>query len=140
MIGGKTGYTKRASRTLVTVSENDSKRVIIVTLNDGDDFNDHVKMADYVFSNYERVCLLNHYTFNVDNEYGNYYINRDYYALLNKEEKEKVSNKMEFLDNGRGIISFYLNDKYLISARIYSYNNEQKDNVIKRFIRWVFRW
>lgn len=48
--GGKTGYTKRAGRCLVTAAERDGKHLIAVTLNSGDDWNDHIKMYNYGFS------------------------------------------------------------------------------------------
>ena len=48
-IAGKTGYTEKAGRTLVSCAEKDGIRLIAVTLNDGDDWNDHKKMFDYGF-------------------------------------------------------------------------------------------
>ena len=48
-IAGKTGYTDKAGRTLVTCAEKDGIRLIAVTLNDGDDWNDHKKLYDYGF-------------------------------------------------------------------------------------------
>ena len=48
-IAGKTGYTDKAGRTLVSCAEKDGIRLIAVTLNDGDDWNDHKKMYDYGF-------------------------------------------------------------------------------------------
>lgn len=48
--GGKTGYTKIAGRCLVTSAERDGKRLVAVTLNSSDDWNDHIKMFDYGFS------------------------------------------------------------------------------------------
>ena len=58
MVGGKTGYTKRAGRTLVTCAERDGMSLICVTLNDPDDWNDHIKLLDDAFSNYQvfHVC------------------------------------------------------------------------------------
>ncbi|MBQ9493039.1 MAG: D-alanyl-D-alanine carboxypeptidase [Oscillibacter sp.] len=49
-IGLKTGYTKAAGRTLVTCCERSGRRLIAVTLKDGDDWNDHRKMYEYGFS------------------------------------------------------------------------------------------
>ena len=49
-IGLKTGYTKAAGRTLVTCCERNGRRLIAVTLKDGDDWNDHRKMYEYGFS------------------------------------------------------------------------------------------
>ena len=48
-VAGKTGYTEKAGRTLVSCAEKDGIRLIAVTLNDGDDWNDHKKMFDYGF-------------------------------------------------------------------------------------------
>ncbi len=49
-IAGKTGYTDSAGRTLVSCAEKDGIRLVAVTLNDGDDWNDHMSMFDYGFS------------------------------------------------------------------------------------------
>lgn len=50
--GGKTGYTKRAKRTLVTSAEKDGLELIAVTLNAPDDWNDHISMYEYGFDHY----------------------------------------------------------------------------------------
>jgi len=51
-ISGKTGYTSAAGRTLVTASEKDGQLLVAVTLNAPDDWNDHIAMYEYGFSNY----------------------------------------------------------------------------------------
>ncbi|MCQ4022169.1 D-alanyl-D-alanine carboxypeptidase [Ruminococcus sp. zg-924] len=53
--GGKTGFTKKAGRCLVTAAERDGKHLVAVTLNAGDDWNDHIKMYDYGFSQLEAM-------------------------------------------------------------------------------------
>jgi D-alanyl-D-alanine carboxypeptidase (penicillin-binding protein 5/6) len=50
--GGKTGYTKRAHRTLVTTASKDGIDLVAVTLDASDDWNDHIAMYEYGFSNY----------------------------------------------------------------------------------------
>ena len=47
--GGKTGYTKRAKRTLVTTATKGDLNLIAVTLNGPDDWNDHIKCTKMVF-------------------------------------------------------------------------------------------
>ncbi|GEL76116.1 D-alanyl-D-alanine carboxypeptidase family protein [Tenuibacillus multivorans] len=47
--GGKTGFTKSAGRTLVTTAEKDGKRLVVVTLNASDDWNDHRELYEYGF-------------------------------------------------------------------------------------------
>lgn len=49
-IGVKTGFTDNARRCLVSTAERDGVTLIAVTLNAGDDWNDHTKMLDYGFT------------------------------------------------------------------------------------------
>ena len=51
-IGGKTGYTDLAGRCLVSCAEREGLRLIAVTLDDGDDWNDHITLYDYGFGHY----------------------------------------------------------------------------------------
>ncbi len=56
-IGVKTGFTKATGRTLVSAAERNGLRLIAVTLDASDDWNDHCALLDYGFSHYERVTL-----------------------------------------------------------------------------------
>ncbi len=55
MITGKTGYTKKAGRTLVTCAERDGLRLICVTLNDGSDWEDHTALYDMGFEGWRML-------------------------------------------------------------------------------------
>jgi D-alanyl-D-alanine carboxypeptidase/D-alanyl-D-alanine carboxypeptidase (penicillin-binding protein 5/6) len=55
--GVKTGFTDEAGRCLVSSCERDGVSMICVTLNDGDDWNDHMKMYDYGFSVLKKASL-----------------------------------------------------------------------------------
>ena len=62
-LGLKTGYTKAAGRTLVSCAEKDGRRLVAVTLRDGDDWNDHEALYRWGFmltgaENELRVRLL----------------------------------------------------------------------------------
>lgn len=57
-IGVKTGYTKKTGRCLVSAAERDGFRVIAVTLNAPDDWNDHKKMLDNAFKAYKKKPLI----------------------------------------------------------------------------------
>ena len=50
--GVKTGYTKQALRTLVSSATRNGQQLAAVTLNDGNDWNDHQALLDYGFQNY----------------------------------------------------------------------------------------
>ncbi len=49
-IGIKTGFTKKSGRCLVSAAERNGIILVAVTLNAGDDWNDHVSMFEYGFS------------------------------------------------------------------------------------------
>lgn len=56
-IGVKTGFTKKAGRCLVSAAEENGVILICVTLNAGDDWNDHMTAFDYGFSKTQRVSV-----------------------------------------------------------------------------------
>ena len=56
-VGMKTGFTEKAGRTLVSAAVRDGQTLICVTLNDGDDWNDHEKLLNYGFETYPRQVL-----------------------------------------------------------------------------------
>ena len=55
--GVKTGFTDEAGRCLVSACERDGINLICVTLNDRNDWNDHMAMYDYGFENAEKIQL-----------------------------------------------------------------------------------
>ncbi|WP_373155404.1 D-alanyl-D-alanine carboxypeptidase family protein [Clostridium sp. AUH-JLR23] len=57
-VGGKTGYTKKAKRTLVTRAIKDDVSLVIVTFNCGNDFEFHQKKYEECFQKYQNVLVL----------------------------------------------------------------------------------
>ena len=51
--GVKTGYTQAPGRILVSSATRDSRRIIAVTIDDGDDWNDHAALLNEGFSRYQ---------------------------------------------------------------------------------------
>ena len=51
-LGMKTGYTKKAGRTLVSAAEREGMTLICVTLNDPDDWADHIALLDWAFGRF----------------------------------------------------------------------------------------
>ena len=56
-VGMKTGFTEKAGRTLVSAATRDGQTLICVTLNDGNDWNDHANLLDYGFDTFPRQVL-----------------------------------------------------------------------------------
>ena len=57
-IGVKTGFTKAAGRILVSAAERDGRCLIVVTINDGNDWQDHKNYYDYGFARYKLRTLV----------------------------------------------------------------------------------
>ena len=57
-IGVKTGFTKAAGRTLVSAATRDGMTLVCATLNDPDDWNDHIALLDYGFANYRMETVV----------------------------------------------------------------------------------
>jgi serine-type D-Ala-D-Ala carboxypeptidase (penicillin-binding protein 5/6) len=56
--GGKTGYTKRAKRTLVSTAQKDGIDLIAVTLNAPSDWHDHMNMFNWAFDTFEVLPVV----------------------------------------------------------------------------------
>ena len=54
-VGIKTGFTEKAGRCLVSCAEKDGTRLICVTLNAPDDWNDHITMYNFGFSQTKNI-------------------------------------------------------------------------------------
>ena len=57
-LGVKTGYTRAAGRILVSAAQRGGRRLIAVTLNDGNDWRDHAALYEYGFSQYEMSTAI----------------------------------------------------------------------------------
>lgn len=55
VIAGKTGFTKKSGRSLVTLAERDGLRLVCATIGAPDDWSDHRSLYDFGFSNYQMV-------------------------------------------------------------------------------------
>lgn len=56
--GGKTGFTKKAGRTLISTASSGGLSLIVVTLNDSDDWQDHQRLFDWGFTNYHLAVVV----------------------------------------------------------------------------------
>ena len=113
-IGGKTGYTYDAGRTLVTIGKKDDKTIITAVfksgLLNGKDarYNDAVSLFEYSFNNFEKVDIAYDRDFNFI--YTNYN-NKLKYNLILKDDLQLLININENITD----ISYdiYLNEEIL---------------------------
>lgn len=101
--GGKTGFTDKARRTLVTTASCDNLNLVVVTLNDGNDFADHKNLYEEAFQNYFSYKILEAGEINIYDE--NYYtdfslnIKESFSYPLMKSEKNNLYLKIELSRN-----------------------------------------
>ena len=145
--GGKTGYTEKAKRTLVSTGSSNNMNFIVVTIKDSDDWNTHKELYNYAFSNYIAYRVLNKNDFNIigDTYYkGDFYINNDIYIPFKKSEvgnlvgKIELEKKTKYKDNDKvGEYLIYLDDLLLYKEPIYIDNVSKKSKVKSS---WLFDW
>ena len=155
--GGKTGYTDAARKTLVTTASKDNKNLVVVTLNDPNDFNDHKSLYETYFNKYNAVLALDKANFKIDDKYYkdvNFYIKEDYYALVTNEEKKNLKievslYKYDSIYNNMkiGEAKVMLNDTLLHSESIYikkedikKVQEEKNISLWSRIVRWFKSW
>lgn len=126
--GGKTGFTKKARRTLVSSATKKDMNLICVTFNDKDDFNTHKKLYNYGFSNYKNYLIINKKTFKVKDE-PNLYIKYNYYYPLKNNEYKKIKTEVikKRNDNIYGYVYVYFKNKIVHKEPIYI-NKKYKNN------------
>lgn len=145
--GGKTGFTKKARRTLVTSASKDNLNLVVVTLNDGNDFLDHKNLFEYGFSNYKNYQVLKKGTLEIEDEYyKNYqvYIKNDISYPLQESEKDTLNIEYQFIKNKSikeeteiGTIYLYLGDKEVRTEPIYASQPEKpKKGLFTKLKEW----
>lgn len=96
--GGKTGYTKRAHRTLVSTGSKNNINLVIVTIRDSDDWNTHKSLYNNIFSKYKSYKFLDKDEFKLsNNKYykGDFYIKNDVFIPLLGNELDKINGNVE---------------------------------------------
>lgn len=88
-LGGKTGFTDKAKRTLVTASRQDETTLVVVTLDCGNDFNFHKFLYERNFEMYQSFKILD----KGKNYIEDYIVtcNSDIYVTIQKENMEYSS-------------------------------------------------
>ena len=85
-VGGKTGYTKKAKRTLITRAIKDNVSLIIVTFNAGNDFEFHKELYEECFEDYKNYIILPRGIYNYQGH--SFLIDKDIYGV---DDHKKVS-------------------------------------------------
>lgn len=145
--GGKTGFTEKARRTLVTTGTMDNLNLVVVTLNDGNDFQDHKELLEYGFENYKNYLIIRKGLFEVldDSYYKDYYlyVKDEFTYPLTESEKNRVVLKIEMekkrkfkKDSKVGEIIITVNEKEIGRENLYIKDLKKKTGVWDAIKGW----
>ncbi len=148
--GGKTGFTEKARRTLVSTASKDHKNITIVTLNDPNDWDDHKSLYETLFRAYDSVKVVGKDDFKIDKEtyYKNdtLYIKEDIYVMVKENEKEDISiayeldKRKEYQNNDVvGKVKIKLKDQVVREEAIFVAKKEEeikKQSWWQKIIGW----
>lgn len=138
--GGKTGYTEKAKRTLVTTGSSLHMNFIVVTIRDSDDWNTHKDLYHYAFSHYSSYLVMRKNSFKVigDTYYqGDFYVKDDVWLSFKKDEvgslvsKIVLEKKKKYKNHDRvGNYQIYLDKVLVKSVPIYIKNVNRRKRLL----------
>jgi D-alanyl-D-alanine carboxypeptidase (penicillin-binding protein 5/6) len=151
--GGKTGYTKLAKRTLVTTATKGDMSLIAVTLNDSDDWNDHISMYESGFEGFDMAEVLPKGKIGgIKNKYykNHLYVKKTIVYPVTSEEmglfsiKYKLNKPTKKFDDDRkndevvGKAAIYLDGRVVQETPIYYQNVPVKEEGLLDFVKKIF--
>ncbi|MBS4176464.1 D-alanyl-D-alanine carboxypeptidase family protein [Lederbergia citrea] len=137
--GGKTGFTKRAGRTLVSTAARNGTELIAVTLDGSDDWDDHIAMYELGFNSYPIHTVMNEGPISINlkgTKNKNLYLKESIYYPLSKEEEDEVRIEYKLLQEEKlakitegqvGIAILYFHDEPIKRVPIYMEKIEKKE-------------
>lgn len=149
--GGKTGFTELARRTLVSTGSKNNINLVVVTLNDPNDWQDHRNLYNNIFTKYKSYELINQKKFKVDNENyykdGKLFVKNNYNMSLTKDELKKINLNINLMklkdyidDDIVGYVEVKLNNTIYHKEPVYIkiIKKEENLNWLQKFKRWLF--
>lgn len=134
--GGKIGYTTKSGHIFVSSASKAGENLVIVTMKDNDQFNNHKNLYEKYFKTYDKYKILDEYSFFLKEDYYkdyHLYIKEDVSLMLSKSELNKVDLKVELIKKKNvknkdvvGKINIYVSDKYIKSVNVYALTNEKR--------------
>lgn len=148
--GGKTGYTTVSGRCLVSTSNRNGFRLIAVSLNAPNWFNDNYRLLDYGFENYKHYLIYDKGQFiekaNVLNGKNNVDLVIEDALIYPLREEEKESIKTNIVINESihapvikgerlGYLETYLDGKLIRTENLLAKHDVDKKNIIDKILK-----
>ena len=142
--GGKNGYTPRAGKTLVTTASKNGLNLTIVTLSDGDIYNNHIDLYEDFFSKYKRYKIIDKNKFRIDKEFvdEDVYLEDSFYYPLTSNEVNDIKTVVHFLDDSAtdeiGTIEIFLSNQKIGELPIYRKIKKKEQFSFFEWLRQLF--
>lgn len=142
--GGKNGYTPRAGKTLVTTASKKRLNLTIVTLSDGDIYNNHIDLYEDFFSKYKRYKIIDKNNFRIDKEFvdEDVYLEDSFYYPLTSNEVNDIKTVVHFLDDSAtdeiGTIEIFLSNQKIGELPIYRKIKKKEQFSFFEWLRQLF--
>ena len=142
--GGKNGYTPRAGKTLVTTASKKGLNLTIVTLSDGDIYNNHIDLYEDFFSKYKRYKIIDKNNFRIDKEFvdEDVYLEDSFYYPLTSNEVNDIKTVVHFLDDSAtdeiGTIEIFLSNQKIGELPIYRKIKKKEQFSFFEWLRQLF--
>ena len=125
--GGKTGYTPKAKRLLVSSAKNQDLNIVIASKGNTYGYNSHINMYEDIFSKYKNYVILDKNNFNKKtNLNGKLYIKNTFKYPLTKEEEKCIKKELIYNKNKTGYVGdiiIYLNNEEIHKEKVYLEEN-----------------
>lgn len=115
-IGGKTGYTKLAGRTLVSVFEKDDMEIVIVTLGCGNDWEFHQNLAKECFNTYHNKQIISKFELYFKMKKNKNYFVKKADLLVPIAYCEKIDYRV--INNNDNLVIQYLKQEEVICEKV----------------------
>lgn len=151
--GVKTGYTMAAGRCLVSSASRNGMRLIAVSLNARDWFNDNYKLLDYGFENYKQSFIYDKGQFmkkaivvDGDKENINLVSEESFFYPLKENEREKITVSIDVpsevqapIEKGTkiGYINTYLDGQLINRGNLIAKDSIKELNIIEKFFNKI---
>ena len=145
LTGGKTGFTPRAGKTLVTTASKDGLNLTIVSLKDPNHYDTQEELYNYIFSKYKNVLLIDKDNLELDNNiYDGLYVKSSFSYPLSDSELNFVKVYADLYNNNYengdkvGEIYVLFNNEEIYRENIYAVKKENSRKSIFEYIRDFF--
>jgi len=145
-VSGKTGFTKRAKRTLVTSANNGDLELVAVTLVGANDWGDHVSMFEYGFENFNMKNAVDIGELHLLEDEMLYLVGFDRLFVRESRaivlgEDEHLSNQLILRDNydgtNVGVLEILVNDEVVDSVEVFAFQALPELNWWQRVLSWL---